>query len=121
MLGVPLIVGGELIGVLHVGSLPPRTFDQADLAVLQVAARSRRPHRAGRLVSALAHEHRVATVLQRSLLPKRGAEVAGVSVAARYLPAADEVGGDWYDIFELPGGRLARSATSSATASGRRR
>ena len=38
MLGVPLIVEGELIGVLHVGSLVPRTFDQRDLAVLELAA-----------------------------------------------------------------------------------
>jgi anti-sigma regulatory factor (Ser/Thr protein kinase) len=27
-------------------------------------------------------------------------------VAARYQPARDEVGGDWYDTIELPGGRL---------------
>ena len=31
---------------------------------------------------------------------------SGVSTAARYLPASDEVGGDWYDVFELPHGRL---------------
>jgi anti-sigma regulatory factor (Ser/Thr protein kinase) len=30
----------------------------------------------------------------------------GVSAAARYLPASDEVGGDWYDVFELSRGRL---------------
>jgi anti-sigma regulatory factor (Ser/Thr protein kinase) len=33
-------------------------------------------------------------------------EVFGVSVAARYLPARDEVGGDWYDVIELPRGQL---------------
>ncbi len=38
LLGVPMIVEGELIGVLHVGSLQPRTFGQDDLAVLQMAA-----------------------------------------------------------------------------------
>ena len=38
LLGVPLIVEGDLIGVMHVGSLKPRTFGQVDLAVLQVAA-----------------------------------------------------------------------------------
>jgi anti-sigma regulatory factor (Ser/Thr protein kinase) len=45
-------------------------------------------------------------VLQRSLLPKRLTNVAGVRTAARYLPASDEVGGDWYDVFELARGRL---------------
>ncbi len=38
LLGVPLIVEGQLIGVLHVGSLRPRTFGPSDLAVLQLAA-----------------------------------------------------------------------------------
>jgi anti-sigma regulatory factor (Ser/Thr protein kinase) len=45
-------------------------------------------------------------VLQRSLLPKRLPQVAGVSMAARYLPALAEVGGDWYDVIQLPSGLL---------------
>ena len=107
LLGVPLIVEGELIGVLHVGSLTPRTFGKQELAVLQVAAARAAPGiERARLFSALEHEHRVAMVLQRSLLPKRLVELVGVSAAARYLPASDEVGGDWYDVFELPRGRL---------------
>src|SRR5262249_27073377 len=36
LLGIPLIVEGSLIGVLHVGSLVPREFGERDLAVLQV-------------------------------------------------------------------------------------
>jgi signal transduction histidine kinase len=38
MLGVPLVVGGEAIGVLHVGTLAPRLFDANDVALLQVVA-----------------------------------------------------------------------------------
>ena len=107
LLGVPLIVEGDLIGVLHVGSLTPRDFDQRDLALLEVAAARAAPAiERARLFSALEHEHRVAMVLQRSLLPKRPVDVVGVSVAARYLPARDEVGGDWYDVFELPHGLI---------------
>src|SRR5581483_4684316 len=59
-----------------------------------------------RLFSELEREHRVAMVLQRSLLPRRLIEVTGVKTAARYLSASDEVGGDWYDVFELPRGKL---------------
>jgi anti-sigma regulatory factor (Ser/Thr protein kinase)/putative methionine-R-sulfoxide reductase with GAF domain len=105
LLGVPLIVEGDLIGVLHVGSLTPRTFGQEDLAVLQLAAARVAPgiERAG-LFAALEHEHQLATLLQRSLLPGRLPESVGVSVAARYLPSRDEVGGDWYDVIELPRG-----------------
>lgn len=107
LLGVPLIVEGGLIGVLHVGSLTPRTFGERDLAVLQVAAARAAPAiERARLFAALEHEHRVAMVLQRSLLPKRPVNVVGVSVASRYLPARDEVGGDWYDVFELPHGLI---------------
>jgi anti-sigma regulatory factor (Ser/Thr protein kinase)/GAF domain-containing protein len=107
LLGVPLIVEGELIGVLHIGSLVPRHFGQRDLAVLQAAAARAAPGiERARLFSALEREHRVAMVLQRSLLPKVLAEVTGVATAARYLPAADDVGGDWYDVFELARGRL---------------
>jgi anti-sigma regulatory factor (Ser/Thr protein kinase) len=107
LLGVPLIVEGELIGVLHVGSLKPRTFGQHDLAVLQMAAARAAPAIAhARLFVELEHEHGVSMVLQRSLLPKRLADVVGVSVSGRYLPAREEVGGDWYDVIELPRGRV---------------
>jgi anti-sigma regulatory factor (Ser/Thr protein kinase)/putative methionine-R-sulfoxide reductase with GAF domain len=107
LLGIPLIVEGHLIGVLHVGSLVPREFGQRDLAILQVAAARAAPGiERARLFSELQREHRVAMVLQRSLLPKRLIDVIGVTTAARYLPASDEVGGDWYDVFELGRGRL---------------
>jgi signal transduction histidine kinase len=38
MLGVPLLVAGTAIGVLHVGSLRQRTFDLEDVELLQLAA-----------------------------------------------------------------------------------
>ncbi len=107
LLGVPMIIEGNLIGVLHVGSLTPRTFVDRDVAVLQLAAVRAGPAiERARLYSALEREHRLATMLQRSLLPSRLPDVVGVSVAARYLPARDEVGGDWYDVIELPRGQL---------------
>jgi GAF domain-containing protein/anti-sigma regulatory factor (Ser/Thr protein kinase) len=107
LLGVPLIVEGKLIGVLHVGSVTPRMFGQKDVAVLQLAAARVAPaiERAG-LVAELEREHEVAVLLQRSLLPRQLPRIAGVSVAARYLAARAEVGGDWYDVIELPRGLL---------------
>jgi signal transduction histidine kinase len=38
MLGVPLLVSGRTIGVLHVGTLTPREFDTADVDLLQLVA-----------------------------------------------------------------------------------
>jgi anti-sigma regulatory factor (Ser/Thr protein kinase)/putative methionine-R-sulfoxide reductase with GAF domain len=107
LLGIPLIVEGGLIGVLHVGSLTPRVFTGNDVAVLQLAGSRAAPAiERAQLYAALEHEHRVAMVLQRSLLPRRLPRVIGVDVAARYMPARDEVGGDWYDVIELPRGLL---------------
>ncbi|GLY05063.1 SpoIIE family protein phosphatase [Actinoplanes sp. NBRC 101535] len=54
-------------------------------------------------------EHRIALELQRALLPARTVAPPGVSIAARYEAgsATLEVGGDWYDTFELRGGTVA--------------
>jgi len=53
-------------------------------------------------------EHQIAETLQRSLLPDRLPDVPGVALAARYVPATADVqiGGDWYDVVQLPGGLL---------------
>jgi anti-sigma regulatory factor (Ser/Thr protein kinase) len=82
-------------------------FGQEDLALLEVAAARAAPGiERARLYSALEREHRVAVLLQRSLLPRALPDVVGVPVGARYLSARDEVGGDWYDVIELPEGRI---------------
>jgi anti-anti-sigma factor len=51
----------------------------------------------------------IAVTLQHSLLPKALPELPGMDLGARYLPggAGLDVGGDWYDVFSLGGGRLA--------------
>jgi PAS domain S-box-containing protein len=53
-------------------------------------------------------EHRIAETLQRSLLPDRLPDIPGVMLAARYVPATTgiEVGGDWYDVVQLPNGHV---------------
>jgi PAS domain S-box-containing protein len=52
--------------------------------------------------------HRIAETLQRSLLPDRLPTVPGVSMAARYVPTSTdaEIGGDWFDVVQLPNGHL---------------
>ena len=57
-------------------------------------------------------EHTTAETLQRSLLPDRLPTVPGIVLEARYLPVTRnmEIGGDWYDAFKLPDGRLAIAA-----------
>ena len=57
----------------------------------------------------LEEQRQIAQSLQRSLLPEKLPELPGVKLAVRYLPGSEglEVGGDWYDAFDLPGDGLA--------------
>jgi PAS domain S-box-containing protein len=107
ILGVPLVsAGDEIIGVIEIGVCPPRRLGSDDIDLLRLTA--------DRVALAIDHaraygrEHRIAETLQRSLLPQTLPSMPGVTLAARYLPAASEseVGGDWYDAIGLPGGRL---------------
>ncbi|MFD9306242.1 SpoIIE family protein phosphatase [Streptomyces sp. NPDC060048] len=54
-------------------------------------------------------EHETAVILQRSMLPQHISPPPGFEVGHRYLPASDvnEVGGDWYDVLPLAGGKAA--------------
>ena len=104
LLGVPLLVGGKVIGVLHVGSLSGRPFGQQDVELLQLAA----DRAALALRSLMSQDDALAAVaLQRSLLPTALPAVPGLGLAARYVAGSGAVGGDWYDVFVLPDGRLA--------------
>jgi signal transduction protein with GAF and PtsI domain len=105
LLGVPLIVERRLVGVLHVGTLEPRGFDSDDVHLLRtVGDRAALAIEHGRLTD----QRSAARHLQRRLLPQALPEIPELELAARYLPASDEVGvgGDWYDVIALPDARL---------------
>ena len=103
LLGVPLFAGGRVIGVLHVGSLTGRRFSREDTDLLQLAG----DRAALALYSMLAQDDALAAVaLQSSLLPSPPPEVPGLELAARYVTGAGNVGGDWYDVFTLPNGKV---------------
>jgi len=104
LLGVPMVAQNELVGVMHVGSVSQRRFTDDDTELLQLVADR---------IAMAAYLHRsrteqaAATVLADSLLPTRLPTTAGWELAARYVPGADiGVGGDWYDVFPLPGDRI---------------
>ncbi|MBE1579907.1 PP2C family protein-serine/threonine phosphatase [Amycolatopsis roodepoortensis] len=104
LLGVPMVAEDELVGVLHVGSLTPREFSEADVELLRlVAARLALEVK----IDIAASDRAAAAALQRSLVPARLPAVSGMRFAARYVPGTEPgVGGDWYDLFPLPDGRL---------------
>ncbi len=106
LLGVPLMVEGRVIGVLHVGSLTRRLFGERDRDLLQLAA--------DRAAIAIEHarlhaQRHVVEAMQRALLPSALPVIPGFQLTATYRPAAVDarVGGDWYDVFELARGRIA--------------
>ncbi|RZU54023.1 GAF domain-containing protein [Krasilnikovia cinnamomea] len=104
LLGVPIFVGGEVIGVLHVGTMSHREFTDEDLSLLQLAAD--RAAVAGQIRSRKV-EQTAALALQRSLIPPTLPRIDGLALAARYVPGHEfGIGGDWYDVFALPSGWL---------------
>ena len=75
------------------------------------AARERlAEERAGRAQAEAAYERErtIASTLQRDLLPRRLPDAPGVALAAHFSAGGEgtAVGGDWFDAFTLPGGRL---------------
>ncbi len=103
LLGVPVFGSEGLLGVLHVGSLMARTFTPDDTRRLEGAATA-----IGQRLSERTEDdaHLAALALQRSLLPAAPPSIDGLDVAVRYLPAEGDLGGDWYDIFTLPSGKV---------------
>ncbi|MFJ7777643.1 SpoIIE family protein phosphatase [Streptomyces yangpuensis] len=56
----------------------------------------------------LEQEHDLAEGLQQAMLPRRIPAVPGGEIAVRYRSArmGQDIGGDWYDVIPLPGGRV---------------
>jgi serine/threonine-protein kinase RsbW len=108
IVAVPLIADGRRLGVVSLCADRQRGgFTEADVEVaeqlgLQVS-----------LVVAKAQRYetdvRTSHTLQANLLPPAPPALAGISTAVRYLAASYgvEVGGDFYDVVELPNGHVA--------------
>jgi anti-sigma regulatory factor (Ser/Thr protein kinase) len=104
LLGVPLIAGGTVIGVLHVGSLSPREFSEFDAELLQMVGDRAALATQSRMSDA---ERAAVSVMQRNLLPAKLPDVPGWEFASRYVTGGEgDVGGDWYDVFTLPSGTI---------------
>ncbi|MFI5546349.1 SpoIIE family protein phosphatase [Streptomyces sp. NPDC051815] len=105
---VPLIARGLVLGVAtFYRTRPHGPFGSDDVTLAsELAARAAIGIDNARLYH---HEHETAVVLQRSMLPQHVTPPPGIEIAHRYLPASDvnEVGGDWYDVLPLSGGRAA--------------
>lgn len=103
---VALEIQGSSVGALRLATPRGRAFSVAERSLLRDAAE--RAALAIRRAQLHEEEHRIAVELQRGLLPKTLPDVPEIALAAHYEAAGlgAEVGGDWYDAFVLPEGRL---------------
>jgi PAS domain-containing protein/anti-sigma regulatory factor (Ser/Thr protein kinase) len=104
---LPLPARGRVVGVCLIGWDRPHEFVPEERSLLTATASL-----AGQALTrahAYDAEQELATMLQRSLLPRRLPELSGGIAVARYLPARRglQVGGDWYDVIALSEDRVA--------------
>jgi serine phosphatase RsbU (regulator of sigma subunit) len=106
--GLPLATSGNPLGALQFSFTRLRQITEEERVFLEALA--------GQCALALERamlyerEHTTAETLQRSLLPDNLPDVPGIALRAFYKPLTIEVGGDWYDAFRLPDGKLAVAA-----------
>jgi sigma-B regulation protein RsbU (phosphoserine phosphatase) len=104
-----MVFSGKPIGVVRLYGRTPRHFSereeqllvsigqQASLAVEQ--ARLLEMQRRERRMQA---QLKIASDVQRRMMPERSPSIAGIDVAAKYAPTY-QLGGDFYDLFEHDG------------------
>ena len=103
----PLVSGDLAIGVLVLARTSGRAYDVDDVGLVREFAR--------RAALSLEHarlyerERTTADALQRAMLPAQLPLLADIRFSASYSAASESqrVGGDFYDAFELPDGRVA--------------
>jgi serine phosphatase RsbU (regulator of sigma subunit)/integral membrane sensor domain MASE1 len=104
---VPVSDGdGAVLGALAFGFTRENAIDADVIAFAEaLASLTGQALRRARLYE---RELDAAHQLQRALLPVLSGGLSGIHVTADYRPAdlTRDVGGDWYDVFELPGGRI---------------
>ncbi len=106
---LPLSTAGKPIGVLALNFSAPRVFEPDDRSVMLTLAQQ--CAQALERAQFYEREHYVAQTLQRAFLPETLPEVFGLDIDAVYVSGGteSEIGGDWYDVFRLPDGRIAVS------------
>lgn len=104
VLVLPLAVSGGQIGRLRIVLSDPVGKEES-IFLAALAGQCAIALERARLYE---RERATAATLQRSLLPDRLLEAPGLELAARFRAGSPdaEVGGDWYDVFGLPDGRL---------------
>jgi sigma-B regulation protein RsbU (phosphoserine phosphatase) len=116
-LAVAISVSGRRVGALAVADKESRDggvldFTPTDARLLSLfanqaaaAIETARLHKEAIEKERIERELELAAAIQREILPRALPRVAGVELAAANVPTR-QVGGDYYDLFPLSGGRL---------------
>jgi phosphoserine phosphatase RsbU/P len=117
-LAVAISVPGRRLGVLAVADKESRDgrvldFTPTDARLLSLfanqaaaAIETARLHRSALEKERIERELELAAAIQKQILPRDLPSVPGLEIAAKNVPTR-QVGGDYFDFFPLPGGRLA--------------
>ena len=109
---VPLTYRGQTIGVIRVYTAKPHMFTESEQSLLRsIGSQAASAIIHSRLYAEQAEGERVqrqveaAAQIQRRMLPLRAPTMTGLAFGCVYDPTL-QVGGDFYDFIELPGGYL---------------
>lgn len=107
---VPLVVRGQTRGTLHLVNVDPNSR-RSEIAVEIAEELARRAALAIDNSRLYEREHRVASALQRAMLPAHLPSNSRIELSYAYRPAEREsrVGGDWYDAFPISDNEMAIS------------
>ncbi|MFE5374900.1 SpoIIE family protein phosphatase [Streptomyces mirabilis] len=103
---LPLLAGGHALGTCSVALAPEHRLIATELPLHTLATLLGQTLERTQLYDA---SHALTQELQQALLPRRLPQLAGVLTTSRYEPpgGAIELGGDWYDLIQLPAGGVA--------------
>lgn len=104
---IPILLGDRPLGVLEQYAAEPGRFTKGDIQLLSSFA-----HQASVAIEnarLYAQERSIAQTLQRAFLPELPGNISGFQIGRIYAPGSEvsSVGGDTYDLFKLPDGRIA--------------
>ena len=109
---VPMAYRGRVEGVIRVYTRRPHVFDWFETSLIRGVASqaasavvNTRLYHEALEAEAMRRQMRLAGEVQRRMVPAKPPRVPGLDIAAVFVPTF-EVGGDFYDFIELPGGNL---------------
>ncbi len=102
-IAVPIREGARVTGVILVYHGEPRAYSPDEVQVLTALAAQ--ASAAIRNCALYEHQRAIAETIRRSLVPRLPASLEGMALGHAYLPRRDHIGGDYFDMIPLAGGR----------------